>query len=408
MRWCLNRWRGRAALLVVLSALAGPAFADLDDGKPKDGAKPENKIPEVEEAGKLVMQGKLEDAYKLLQEACKKKTDLPPARLMLGRLMIASQIRELGPRIRPVLELAISENADHPVVYLENANLALNEGRVTDAMLNAERALQLGAGARWTPEQKKDVELGGQTVLAKAYEARGDWAVRKAHLSALLAKDQKNGGLRVQLARVMFLMLKPEDKADDVYNELKQAYNDEKLAHKDDLKVEPPDVNMGRFWADKGENIKARDEFEKAVKADPANVQVLLAYASWLLQKNEFPEAKARIDAAAKLKPKDLEVMKYQGLVARILKDYPTAAATFRQVLDIAPTDTFSRNHLALVLIDQGGKTQQEQAIANAELNAQANPKAAEALATLGYVYFKVKRLNEALQSPARGAECVE
>ena len=38
MRWCLNRWRGRAALLVVLSALAGPAHAGPDDGPTKDAA----------------------------------------------------------------------------------------------------------------------------------------------------------------------------------------------------------------------------------------------------------------------------------------------------------------------------------------------------------------------------------
>ncbi len=399
MRWCPNRWRGRAALLVVLSALAGTALGGPDDGQTKDGkAKLDQQIPQIEEAGKLVMQGKVDDAYKMLQ-SIKDKPDLPPARLMLARLLLASRVRELEARVHPTLELAISENPDHPVVYLENANVALAEGRITDAILNSERALQLGNAARWTPTQKKDVETGGHTVLARAYEARADWPAARTHLAALLAKDPKNGALRVQLAKVMFLLLPPEGKPDDVYAELKQACSDDKTTHNEDSKLDTPDVYMARFWADKGDNPKAREAFEKAVKAAPTNLRAHIAYADWLMQKNEYTEAKARVEAAAKIKADDLEVKKFQGLIARVFKEYPKAAEIFRQVLNIAPNDTFARNHIALVLIDQGGKTQQEQALGYAQINAQVNPKSPEALATLGYVLYKSDRLDEALQA---------
>jgi tetratricopeptide (TPR) repeat protein len=394
MRWCLNRWRGRAALLVVLSALASPAFAGPDDGPTKDAAKLDKKIPQVEDAGKLVLQGKIDEAYKMLQSInVKDYPDLPPARLMLARLMLASQIRELQPRVRLVMEMAISENSDHPVVYLQNANLALAEGRVTEAILNSDRALQLGAAARWTPEQKKEIEAGGHAVLAQSYEQRADWAGARTHLAALLKNDPKNGQMRVRLAKVMFLLLKPEDKTSDVYAELTQAYKD------DSKLVDPPDVHMGRFWADKGDSTEARKAFEKAVKADPTNLRVHVAYADWLMQKNEYTEAKARIDAAAKIKADDLEVMKFQGLVARVLKDYPESVKIFKQVLNTAPNDTVARNHLALALADMGGEQNLKLAVGYAELNYQANPKTPEALATLGYVYYKSKEMDKAMQA---------
>ena len=139
-------------------------------------------------------------------------------------------------------------------------------------------------------------------MLARAYEARADWPKAKSELSALLAKDPKNGNLRVNLAKVMFLLLPPEGKSDNVYSELKQAYKDDREANKEEGKVETPDVYMAKFWADKGENDKARDWFEKAVKADPKYLRVLIAYADWLTQHNDFTDAKARIEAAAKVK----------------------------------------------------------------------------------------------------------
>src|SRR5436853_1815431 len=119
MRWCLDRWRGRAALLAILCAFAAPAPAGPDDGlKKPETTKPEEKNPLIEEAGQKLTEGKVEDAYKLLQDAEKKNAELPPARLMLARLM--TQIRDYQPRVRAVFELAVQENPNHPLVYLDN------------------------------------------------------------------------------------------------------------------------------------------------------------------------------------------------------------------------------------------------------------------------------------------------
>src|SRR5436309_2907114 len=138
MRFCLDRWRVRAASLTFLTAFAAaPAIADVVDApKNKETTnKPEEKNPLIEDAGKRLQEGKVDEAYDLLKQASAKKADLPPARLMLYRLM--KMIQQYQQRIHAVMELAISENPNHPLVYLDNAGLALSEGRITDGILNS-------------------------------------------------------------------------------------------------------------------------------------------------------------------------------------------------------------------------------------------------------------------------------
>src|SRR4051794_8176731 len=131
MSWYLDRWETRlcrvplrAALLAVICAVA-PAAA----GPVNTSASPAAKIEEIEKAGTALQKGQADEAYKLLQEAVRKKPDLPPARLMLARLLLTS--REAQQQGRAVLELAAGENPDHPQVFLTNGSLALQEGRVT-------------------------------------------------------------------------------------------------------------------------------------------------------------------------------------------------------------------------------------------------------------------------------------
>ena len=92
--------------------------------------------------------------------------------------------------------MAASENPDHPQVYLTNASLALNEGRVTDTILNCDKALALSAADRWTGDQKREARSQARNGLSNAYEARRDWAAARSQLASLLEEEPKNGRLR--------------------------------------------------------------------------------------------------------------------------------------------------------------------------------------------------------------------
>jgi tetratricopeptide (TPR) repeat protein len=396
MRWCLERWRGRAALLMILCALASPAFAGIDDGPKKDGSvRPEDKIPDIEDAAKLLIQGKVDEAYKKIQKATAEHKELDPSRLILFRLMLATQIREYQPRLRLVLELAINENLGHPAVYIDNGQVALQEGRVAEAILNCEKSLALAGGAQWTADKKKQFEHNARMVLASAYEVRGNWEAARTQLTSMLAADPKEYGLRVRLAKALFF-LEPA-KTDDAFQELTSAYKAAQAAKAED-KMDTPGVGMARLWGAKGDNPMAREWFEKAVKADPKNLRVRIAYADYLMQDNNVQQAKLQIAQAAQIKPDDPDVQKFQGVIARVERDLPTAEKTFRAYIASHPGDAFAINQVALVLADEGGAKLND-ARDYAELNAKANPKNPEALATLGYVYYQLKNVDAALQA---------
>src|SRR5947209_13449349 len=131
--------------------------------------------------------------------------------------------------IRAILELAVQENADHPLVYLDNAGFALNESRVTDAILNADKALALSQASRWSPEQKKDIDTQAHQVMASAYEARADWDHARAQLSTLLAKDPQNPQYHFRLARAIFFS-DPTKRETDALQELRSAAAADKVA----------------------------------------------------------------------------------------------------------------------------------------------------------------------------------
>ena len=61
-----------------------------------------------------------------------------------------------------------------------------------------------------------------------------------------------------------------------------------------------------------------------------------------------------------------------------------------------APADAWLRNQLALVLVEQTDESKRRRALDLAELSVRQNPKAADSLATLGTVYYRLGRLDEA------------
>jgi tetratricopeptide (TPR) repeat protein len=378
----LGRFRAAAlpaALTAVLLAGRTPA------GPVPSIGTPAAKIKEIEDAGAALQRGHLDDAYKHLQEAVKKNPNLPPARLMLARLLLAT--REGQQQGHIVLEQAAAENLDHPEVFLTLGSLALAEGRLSETLLDCQKALDLCAADRWTADQKKNFQGQARTGMAAAYENRRDWAGARTHLAALLDLDPKNGPLRQRLARALFFL----DKPDDAYAELQEAV-------KIDSSLEPATVGMGRLWTSKGDFTKAREWLEKAIKSEPNSLRVQLAYADWLLQQNEITQAKARADDASKLRPDDVDVLKLQSLIARIQRDFATAEKILRRVLVDAPNDFFAHNHLALVLADQSDIEQRKRAVQYAEMNARANTRSPEAAATLGYVLYRNGNMNGALQ----------
>jgi tetratricopeptide (TPR) repeat protein len=121
-----------------------------------------------------------------------------------------------------------------------------------------------------------------------------------------------------------------------------------------------------------------------------------MGMAAWLLEQGRADEAQTQVEAAAKLDPKSKEVQRMLGLSARERKDYARAEDIFQVLAQESPGDDWLRNQLALVLVEQADPAKQRRALELAEVSVRQNPNAVDALVTLGTVYYRLKRLDDA------------
>lgn len=375
-----------AVLMVSVAPLpAGPV--------PSTGKLP-TKIEELENAAHLLAQGKADEAFKLIQEAKRKYPALAPARLILGRMAM----RVNPQQARAVIEQAATEEPEHPAVFLTMADLALGDGRINDAILNASKALELSNQPRWTADQKTGFLTQGRALLSTAYEMRRDYANALANLTAWHELEPNNGQVRRRLGSAQFQM----GKVDEALKNFQEAV-------KDDPSLLPASVLMARSYMEKMDFKKAGEFFERAVQQDGNNPRVHVAYAEYLLQQGNLAGAKAQAELAAREDPKNLDVQRMQATVARFSRDYPAAIKLFQAILDNTPGDYFASNQLALILADTSDDAQRKKALQYAQVNARQYENNAayviDVLSTLGYSLFRTGNVDEARQVMSKCAQ---
>jgi tetratricopeptide (TPR) repeat protein len=333
-----------------------------------------------------------DQALDILKKARNGHATLPPARLMLARLFLASNQETLG---RAALEQAAVENPDYPGTHLAFSTLAIGEGRLATASLHLERAAVLAESQRWTDNEKRFFFVQCYAGKAAVAESRSDWPAAVAALANILDMEPKNGKARQQMARAFFNLGRQNEASKEMERSVK-----------DDPSLPPPAISMGWLFTQKGDIDKAAKLMESAVHSAPTDPRAHQGVAEWLLQQGRGEQAKAHAEIAAELDPDSKEVRLLRGLIARQFKDYPQAEIHFQALHQKSPGDFSASNQLALTLIEQQDKLKQESALQLAEANGRLHPGSVEALSTLGWVYYRLGRLNDAeqiLQSVASG-----
>lgn len=365
-------------LTLVLLLLAGFSAAVFGQAPmPKPPAS-----PDVDKALELFKAGKFDESFEQLKKATVANKELQPARVILAGWLVQA---ERGKEARITLERFTVEEPKHPDGYLLNASFAFGEGRITDAILNCQAALQFSADVRWDAEVRKRFVRESRSGLAACFEQRGDWTSVKVQLTALLADDPKNGQIRQRMATATFQAGKPEE-----------AFADFQKAYADDPAVDPGELRIAQLWGAKGERDKTEEWLKKAVAAHGANPKVHRAYAGWLLDEGKLDAAQLSIDTSIKLDTKGRETAILQALLLRHKKDYPAAETAFEQLHKDAPGDPFSLGNLSICLVESKDEKKMKRAVELAESLVKQNTRAADAYAVLGYCYFKSGRVDDA------------
>lgn len=326
--------------------------------------------------------GKIDEAFKELQNAAKLNPKLAPPRVQLASLLF--QAKE-GRAARQSLEAAAAEDPKHPDVYLMNASFAFGEGRLTDAILSCQIVLQLAVDPRWDPEQRKRFTREARLGLATSFEGRRDFASARDQLAAILAEEPKNGIARTRLAVSVFMQGKPDE-----------AFTEFSTAYRDDPALELPELQIAGLYSNQGDNPKAEEWFKKAVAVHGANVKSHRAYAGWLLDNGKLDESQLYIESAGKLDAAGKETKALRGLALRYRKDFANAELIFEELLKESPSNSFAALNLALTLAESPDKKKITKAVELAENEARKNGKNPEALAILGWCYYKNGQMDNA------------
>jgi tetratricopeptide (TPR) repeat protein len=360
---------------------AGPAAGPIIPIQ-APGAPTPSPDKDLEAAARKVREGRHDEALGLIREQAPRHPDWPPPPLMLARLLFAAG---QGVPARRALERAAVEAPGHPEVYLTFGSLALAEGRLNDARLNFEAAMALIGSGQWDAGRARLFRRESLSGLASVAEAREDWPTARDRLHAWLELEPENGPARQRLGAVLFRLDRPEE-----------AFAALQRAVKDAPTLEPAAVTMARLWAQRGDQKKAEEWFDRARELVPSSARVRIARAAWLFDQGRAEAARPVIEEALKLDPTSHDARRMQGLIALHLRELAAAERILESLHHDAPADLAAADLLALCLVEQDDAAKRSRGLQLAEADARQSPGSHGALATLGWAHYRSGHLDEA------------
>jgi tetratricopeptide (TPR) repeat protein len=351
----------------------------------KGPAATDTRPPEVLEAIKRFEGGDAEKALALLKQASEKYPILAPPRVMLGNLFISNRQKAAG---LEQLELAVVESPADPEAHLIFGDIATFEGRTSDAeaqyKLGRELLASYNADAKRKAKLTSQCELG----LAKVEKMRGRWDAVQKQLTHLLEAQPQNAIAHQRMAEVMIAINKPDE-----------AVKQFQSAIKADSNLPSAAVLMADVYRQIGKTSEVQKWLLRGVQEAPNDVRARIGMGDWWLVEGEYEKAAAEFAAAEKLAPNSIDVKLGLGTAARYQHDLAKARNYFEAVLEQSPGNFGASNQLALLLADQAEKADPlklHNALDIAESNLQSMPKSAEAESTLGWVLYRMGRLDDA------------
>jgi autotransporter-associated beta strand protein len=233
-------------------------------------------------------------------------------------------------------------------------------GSTTEA---GETAGGIAVSGRWTPEQRGGFDLLCHQGNASVALGRGDWKAAQTALDGWLKLEPANALARQRLGKALFHL----GQRDAACRELERAA-------KDDASLEPAAVTMGWLYTKAGDQKKAEEWLDYAVKSSPASPAARIGLTTWLLEQGRAEEAQAHADAGARLDPQSQGARRLLALAARARKDFASSELILQALVRESPGNAWARNQLALVLVEQADPAKQRTALELAELSVRQEP----------------------------------
>jgi tetratricopeptide (TPR) repeat protein len=142
-----------------------------------------------------------------------------------------------------------------------------------------------------------------------------------------------------------------------------------------------------------GDKRNAFGEYIRAADVMPENVEAQLRAGKILMAAGQFPEARARAEAALAKEPRNVNALLLMGNALAGLKDVDGAIAQIEDAVSVEPRLTFSYANLSLLQLGKGNPAAAENAIKRA---VDIDPKSLNARLALANFYWARRQLDAA------------
>jgi tetratricopeptide (TPR) repeat protein len=351
-------------------------FQELDNmipGEFVEGSPQKKSIEDAVTAFQIQNIGRVNEIFKDLAANNK---EYPPADLLLAALSYSVKDSQSG---LILLERAAVEHPDYPGVYAAFARLAINQGRVSDALAMFEKFGRTLEASRLEPTAREHFE---QQYL----DGLIDVAMRQKHY------DQARDYLDRQRASLpdnpKVLMVSAELEYHD-------GNVEESLAYLQQLKTKYPNTRtpesvLGNWFQQEGKTKEAEKWIRAAAEKFPNDAQVQLEFANWAISQEDFPIASSAIIKAEKATSESLFSRNLKGRIAFANQSYGVAEAHYRVIAEKQPNNFDASNMYALCLIESNDEKKQQLAREITIRNFRSLPDNVVAQAALGYVELKL------------------
>jgi tetratricopeptide (TPR) repeat protein len=323
-------------------------------------------IKEVKEALTRFSNMDFDGAVALLKSAAKQHASMPPVQLIMAEWFAAANQPQA---VLASVEQAVVDAPEDPEPYVVLGDLALRNRQVAEAGLLYAKAGELLKTFKDTSSRKSLINrrmLGGLVAVA---DARQNWTVAQTNLEAILADMPKNAGAMQQLGRVLFMQKKYDD-----------AMAKFQAATKLDEKVLPAEVYMSRLYLQAGDKDNSKKSMVEAVRANKKDLRTRLAAAQWSFDVGKYEQAEEQAREALKMDANSLDAKMLLGVSALYQKEWKVAEEQFL------------------------GALMQQPSLFAAQLNAKVYNDNAEAASTLGWVLFRLGKIDDAENMLRRAA----
>jgi tetratricopeptide (TPR) repeat protein len=281
--------------------------------------------------------------------------------------------------MRAALENAIAKHPEDPEGYLILGNMALREGRVTEASLLYARTNELVAGLQ-DASRRQTVEVRLLSGLAAVAEARDRWAEAQSSLESLLkVLPAEKGGrspARAQAINRLAWALFQQGEA-------QRALETARAAHLADPQATPvAEVTIARLYELFGGHANACKWMFAAIAKAPDHLPTRLAVARWALETNQMDLAQGHADKALQIDPQSVGAKVLRGWIALWQEDYAAAEKHFEDARALDPGDFAASDGLALALCEQKDANKRNRALDVAVSNLGQQPTNFEAMST--------------------------